>query len=194
MISQPSGSRNVCFYWLLPTNAMHTGMVANEICFFPQTRGLLLGRVWNGTNYSMRSMTCTMVEGQLLCARPAKYVSTMVVESTNKSISIQDGNRRASKKNKTITEAEADSSQQIYLGEDPEVIQDNGAGPGVVLLSCPLGACQKNNTCKTLRTGPVSLPVWLSRSLILPSLLSLSLLLKTHAFSSFAGIVNHRRQ
>jgi hypothetical protein len=173
---------------------MHTGMVANEICFFPQTRGLIQGSVWNGTNYSMRSMTCTMVDGLLLCARPAKYVSTMVVEITNTGISIQDGNRRASKKNKTITEGEADSSQQIYLGEDPEVIQDNGAGPGVVLLSCPLGACQKNNTCKTLRTGPVSLPVLLSRSLILPALLSLSLLLKTHAFSSFAGIVNHRRQ
>jgi hypothetical protein len=194
MISQPCGSRNACFYWLLPTDAMQTGMVEDEICFFPQTRGFLQGRVWNGTNYSMRSMTCTMVEGQLLCARPAKYVSTMVVESTNQSTSIQDGNRRASKQNKTVTEAEADLSQQIYLGDDPEVIQDNGAGPGVVLLSCPLGACQKNNTCKNLRTGPVSLFVWLSRSLILPALLSLPLLLKTHAFSSFAGIVNHRRQ
>ena len=120
-----------------------------------------------------------MVEGQLLCARPAKYVATMVVESTKENISNQDGNRRAPKTKKNNTEAEANASQQIYLGDDPEVIVDNGGGPGVVLLSCPLNACQKNNTCKTLRTGPVSLPVWLSRSLTLPALLALSLFLNS---------------
>jgi len=116
---------------------------------FPQTRGLIVSYAPN--NYSS-TMRCTKIRESVLCARLSTYDPLKIVAVSNSST----GNRRAKGGAKSAVSTGDNvsdtSNQQLYEGDDPEIIQDRGR---TVLLRCPLGACGPNNTCKANRVGPV---------------------------------------
>jgi len=97
-------------------------------------------------------MRCTKIRERVLCARLSTYDKLKIVAVSNSST----GNRRAKGGAKSAVSTGDNvsdtSNQQLYEGDDPEIIQDGGR---TVLLRCPLGACGPNNTCKANRVGPV---------------------------------------